>query len=422
MTQTFVSPGVAWVIIGLFSVLWIALSAVWARQVRTTEDYLFAGRNVGLAFATATAMATWVTGNTTLAAPEMAYNVGIWGMIGYSLDGFGLLYFAPLAARIRKLMPHGFTSGDFIRLRYDRKSWYIFLVISTAYFIGWLITQGMGAGLVLQAVSGIPYQVGMVVVIAVCTIYVLMGGMKAIIGTDFIQALLIMILLIPLAILAYAKFGLRSVYEGLMLSAPDRLNLLLPAGLFYAWNTCLFSIGEIFHSNVWWARAYSFRPEINSRAFVISGLAWMTVPIVTGSLALVALAQKFTIPQVNMVFPIVAGQLLGATGGILVLIIVFASLASTIDSILGATADLIVRDVYQVMIRPAATDDEMRRASRWIVLGLGVLTILLSWKYVTSMYLLLLFTGAMAGQPSGPSSPASTGLTPAGRAPSGECC
>lgn len=395
--QTFIDPGVAWTLILGFTVLWLALGYFWGRRVRTTEDYLFAGRNVGMALATSTLFAAWVTGNTTLAAPEVAYNVGVWGMIGYSLAGFGLLYFAPLSLRIRKLMPRGYTSGDFVRTRYDRKTWYLFLFISAVYFIGWLITQGMGAGLVLQAVSGIDYRVGMLVVVGTTTIYVLLGGMRAIIGTDFMQALMIMILLVPLAVLAYSQIGIETVYNGLMSNAPDRLNLLVPAGLFYAWNTCLFSMGEIFHSNVWWQRAFSFRPEVNARAFLLSGVTWLTVPIVTGSLAFVALAQQYQVPQVNMVFPIVTGQLLGPIGGALVLLVVFASLASTINALLGATSDLLVRDIYQLHFKPNATDEEMRRMARWIIVGLGLLTIALSWQYITSMYLLLLFTGALVG-------------------------
>lgn len=392
--ENFVSPTIAWVIIILFSILWIVLGWFWSRRVRSTDDYLFAGRNVGLALATMTAMATWVTGNTTLAAPEMAYNLGIWGMIGYALAGLGLLFFAPLALRIRQLMPRGYTSGDFVRMRYDRKTWYLFLLISAGYFLGWLITQGMGAGLVLEAVSGIDYRVGMVAVISVSTIYVLLGGMKAIIGTDFIQSLLIMVLLIVVAVMAYTTFGVDGVYEGLQRNAPDRLNLLLVGGLFYAFNTALFSMGEIFHSNVWWMRAYSFRPKVGYRAFLISGAAWMTIPLVTGSIALVALAQGYAVPQVNMVFPIVAGKMLGAVGGVLVLVIVLSSLTSTVDSLLGATADLMVQDIYRMHFNPGASDEQMRTMARWIVLGLGILTILLSWQYITTMYGLLLFTGA----------------------------
>lgn len=393
--QAFINQGTAWMLLGGFSIVWVILGYVWSRNIKSTDDYLFAGRNVGLALSTATLLASWVTGNTTLAAPEMTYTLGFWGMIGYSLAGFGLVFFAPIALRIRKLSPQGNTSGEFIRTRYDKKTWIMFMIISTAYTIGWLITQGMGAGLLLQALAGIDYRVGMVVIITICTIYTLLGGMKAVIGTDFIQSLLIMGTLVIVAFIGINKFGYNNIYTGVMANAPEKFNILLPAGLMYAWNTGIFSMGEIFHSNLWWSRTYATREDIISKSFVISGLSFATVPLVTGVIALIAIAQNFEIPQVNMIFPIVAGKLLGKAGAILVFIIVFSSLASTIDSLLAATANLIVVDIYKNIINPKADDRKMQQAGKYIIIGLGVLTIILSWNYVTSMYGLLMFTGAM---------------------------
>ncbi len=399
MDQPFLSPGLAWFLLGAFSLLWIGLALFWRRRVTTTNQYLFAGRNVGLALVTATLMATWVTGNTVLAAPEQAYTLGVWGMVGYAFAGFGLLFFAPLSVRIRRLMPEGFTSGDFMRLRYGPAVWAIFMIISATYFIGWLITQGMGAGLLLQALSGFDYRVGMLVVIGVTTVYTVFGGMRAVIGMDFIQAMMIMIGLVVVAVLAYATYGVDEVYRGLQENQPSALNLLLPAGLLFAWNTALFSLGEVFHSNVWWMRAFASRPTVNFRGFILSGLAWLTVPLVTGSIALIALALpgEFSIPQVNMVFPVVAATLLGTWGAVLVFIVVFAALASTISGLLAATATLLTEDIYRRLINPGADDERLRQVARTLVAGLGVLTIALSWNYVTTMYGLLLLTGALVG-------------------------
>ena len=58
----------------------VALGAVWmaiglwvARRMRAADDYVVAGRNVGIALGSATILATWVTGNTVLASPESGY-------------------------------------------------------------------------------------------------------------------------------------------------------------------------------------------------------------------------------------------------------------------------------------------------------------------------------------------------------------
>ena len=122
-----------WVILVAFGVFWVVLGAWLGRRNQDLEGYMLAGRKVGMALGTATAMATWVTSNTTMAAPQLALQMGIWGMVGYSLGAVGLILFAPLARRIRVLMPNGFTSGDFVRLRYGKVAWRVFLAISLFY-------------------------------------------------------------------------------------------------------------------------------------------------------------------------------------------------------------------------------------------------------------------------------------------------
>lgn len=396
MPQPFLSPGIAWLLVVVFSVLWIALGVWWGRQGKgDADEFMLAGRNIGLALSTATLMASWVTGNTTLLAPEFGYRNGLWGMFSYALAGLGLILFAPLALRIKDLMPSARTSGDFIRLRYGRAAWWVFMVITAIYTLGFLITQAMGAGILLEALSGFDYRLGMVVVIGVSTIYTLFGGMRAVVGTDFIQSLLIMVLLLVVAALAYMRFPSSEVHQALVGNHPERLNLLLPAGLLIAWNSALFSMGEVFHSNIWWSRVFASRRNVVFRSFVLGGLGWMTIPIVTGSIGLLALASNLEVPQVNMVFPVMTAQLLGAGGAALVFIVVFASLTSTLDSLLASTADLLAEDVFLKLFKPEASDRELKLATQWMVVLLGALTLLLSWPRLDSLASVLFFTGAL---------------------------
>ena len=392
----FLAPGVAWGLVVIFSVLWIALGVAWGRRGKgDADEYMLAGRNIGLALSTATLMASWVTGNTTLLAPEFGYRTGLWGMFSYALAGLGLILFAPLALRIKQLMPSGRTSGDFIRLRYGRLAWWVFMLITAIYTFGFLMTQAMGAGLLLQALSGFDYHIGMLVVIGVATVYTLFGGMRAVIGTDFIQSMLIMVLLAVVAVLAFRLFPMPAVHSQLMEHHPDRLNLLLPAGLLIAWNSALFSMGEVFHNNIWWSRVFASRRSVVMNSFLLGGVAWMSVPLVTGSIGLVALARELPLEQINMVFPVMAADLLGAGGAALVFVVVFASLTSTLDSLLASTADLLAEDVYFRLFRPQATDVQLKHAAKLMVVGLALVTLLLSWPRLDSLASVLFFTGSL---------------------------
>jgi Na+/proline symporter len=383
-----------WIVLGAFSVLWIFLGWFWGRNSDELDDYVLAGRRVGLALGTATAMATWVTSNTTMAAPQIALQMGVWGMLGYSLGAVGLLMFAPLAGRIRELMPGGYTSGDFVRLRYGKTAWRVFLLISLCYSLGWLVSMGMAGGVLINALTGIPYHYGMTVILVICVGYTLLGGFRAVIGTDFIQALLILAGLILIAVLAIDKVGIENIHSAALEERPELLNLLMPAAIMFLFNNLLFGVGEIFHSNVWWSRAFSFREGVGRKAYVLAGLLWAPIPIVAGFVALAVPALDLNIPAADMVGPMVAAKVLGTTGAILVLIMVFSALSSSLDSLLAATSILVVEDIYRRHLRPQASAAHLRRATAWIIVGLGALTWLLCAPRVTTLAELLYFTGA----------------------------
>jgi Na+/proline symporter len=95
-----------------------------------------------------------------------------------------------------------------------------------------------------------------------------------------------------------------------------------------------------------------------------------------------------------MVGPMVAAKLLGLTGAVIVFIVVFAALASSLDSLLAATSDLITQDIYKGHIRPGASQEELRKVARMIILLLGVVTWLLCLPRLTTLGELLFFMGA----------------------------
>lgn len=386
-----------WILLAILSVVWIALGVYWGRKAKSMEGFMLAGRNVGLALGTATAMATWVTSNTTMLAPQFAYELGIWGMIAYSTAAFGLLMFAPLAKRIRALMPNGFTSGDFIRLRYGKPTWIFFLLISIFYGFTWLISMGMAGGILLNALAGIPYVVGMSVILFVCVAYTLFGGLFAVIGTDYIQSLIILIgiVIVGVGVLSFADF--ETSYTHLVEERPMLISVMLPAAIMAIFNNLLFGIGEIFHSNVWWSRAFAMREGIGKKAYALAGFFWLPVPIAAGFIALTSGAIGINVTSPDMVGPLVAANILGKIGAGIVFVVAFASLASSVDSLLAATSDLITEDVYRKLINPKASEEKLRKASALIIVALGFFAWLVCLPRVGTLATVLFFAGPMVG-------------------------
>ncbi len=394
VNDAILNPNIGWTILSIFSVLWVFLGWYWGRRASGLDDYMLAGRNVGIALAVATSMATWVTSNTTMVAPQMALQLGIWGMVGFSLGSVGLMLFAPLARRIHDLMPSGYTSGDFIRIRYGNTAWRIFLLISLCYAFGWLISLGMAGGVLINALTGIDYHIGMTVILVICVAYTLLGGLRAVIGTDFIQTVLILVGVALLAWLTIDKVGFDQMHDTVIQRRPELLNLLMPAAIMFLFNNLLFGVGEIFHSNVWWSRAFAFRKGVGFKAYMTAGLMWIPIPIVAGFVALAAPALHLNVPAADMVGPLVAAHLLGVTGAVLVFIVVFSALASSLDSLLAATGDLVTQDIYRGHVRPDASNRELSIAAKLITLSLGVLTWLICYPRVSTLGALLYFMGA----------------------------
>lgn len=395
VTNITLSRETGWILLAIFSVAWVGLGLFWGRKAKDHEGFMLAGRNVGMALGAATAMATWVTSNTIMLAPQFALKMGIWGMLAYSTASFGLFLFAPMAFRIRRLLPKGFTSGDFIRLRYGKPVWVLFLIVSMIYSMAWLVSMAMAGGIVLQTLSGIDYKFGMSVILGVCVLYTLFGGLYAVIGTDFVQSLIILIGIVTVGAVVLTKVDLSVVYADVATTQPALLDVLMPVALLALFNNMFFGFGEIFHNNVWWSRAFAMRGDVSHKAFFLAGCLWFPIPVAAGFIALCAGSLGINVTDIDGVGPLVASQVLGPVGAVVVFVVVFCSLASSIDSLLAATSDLLVQDVYRKMIHPEASEVQLRRLGSRIIIGLGLLTWLISLPRVADLNVVLFLSGPL---------------------------
>lgn len=368
------STQLGWILLGVMGLIWVYLGILWGKKAKSMDGYMVAGRNVGLALGAATAMATWITSNTTMLAPQFALQLGVWGMLGYSTACFGLFLFAPMARRIRRIMPNGLTSGDFIRLRYGRLAWVLFLLISLFYSFAWLLTMAMAGGLLMNAVAGIPIPLGMTVILLVCVLYTLFGGLYAVIGTDFVQSIIILVGVVIVGAVIYHRIDFDATYTTVMSEQPALLYVLLPAAIIAFFNNMLFGFGEIFHNNVWWSRAFAMRKGVAFKAYLLGGLFWLPIPVAVGFVALSSDSLGINLPRPDMLGPLAASEVLGTAGAVIIFIVLFCSLASSIDSLLAATSDLITEDIYRKGIAPAADERHLRTASIAIIAGLGFVT------------------------------------------------
>ena len=138
----------------------------------------------------------------------------------------------------------------------------------------------------------------------------------------------------------------------------------------------------------------SFRKDVAYKAYLTGGLLWLPIPVVTGFIALAAPQLGIFPASADMIGPAVAASVLGKTGAILVFIVVFSALASSLDSLLAASSDLVTQDIYHKLIKKNASDQQLMRFNRYCLLGIGVMTWLLCLPRIATLGALLNFAGA----------------------------
>jgi Na+/proline symporter len=256
--------------------------------------------------------------------------------------------------------------------------------------------MAMAGGLLLEALAGIPYQAGMTIILTVCVIYTVIGGLYAVIGTDFIQSLIILAGVVIVGGAVLTQVSIADIHAGLSQNRPALLDVLFPAALMAVFNNLLFGLGEITHSNVWWSRAFAIRDGVGQKAYTLAGFVWFPIPIAAGFIALAAPSLGINVERPDMVAPVVAGVLLGKAGAILVFIVVFSSLASSIDSLLAATSDLVTKEVVQTSLK-VHDEERLKVWAQRVTILLGVVTWLVCLPKVGTLATVLFFAGPMVG-------------------------
>jgi Na+/proline symporter len=178
----------------LYLVVSICIGLYAATKVKSSTDFVVAGRHLPLPFIIATVFATWFGSETVLGIPAKFLNEGLRGVVA---DPFGSsmclvlvgLFFARPLYRLGLL-----TIGDFYRGRYNRHIEVAASICIVISYLGWVSAQVTALGLVFSVLTGgaiQPWQ-GMVLGVAIVLVWTLSGGMLSVAFTDLFQMSVIM--------------------------------------------------------------------------------------------------------------------------------------------------------------------------------------------------------------------------------------
>lgn len=183
------------VFVVLYMLVTIAIGLVAARRVKSSKDYLVAGRSLPLYMNVATVFATWFGAETVLAVSATFAKDGLRGIPG---DPFGAsvclvlaaLLFARLFYRMNLL-----TIGDFYKVRYGKSVEVLTSAAIVLSYLGWTSAQMTALGLVIHVLSGGVVDLNTAILIGggVVLVYTVFGGMWSVAFTDLFQTVIILV-------------------------------------------------------------------------------------------------------------------------------------------------------------------------------------------------------------------------------------
>lgn len=364
-----------------------------------TAQYYLGGRSLGWVVLVFTLLASAASAGTFIGGPGLGYSGG-YGWILVSMFQvptafvvFGLLgkKFAILSRKLRIV-----TVTGFLRHRYDHPAVAILASIGiVGFLLAYMVAQFVGGARILEAITGVPYSVLIVVFAAVVTLYTGFGGFLADAISDTVQGLIMLVggVALWVAVLSVTG-GLGEVGTTLQQDHPGLLLLPGPDG-FTAQMIASYSaqLGLLFcavpHLTV---RAMAYRDSRAMHTAMAVGPLLMCV-ITLGFLVMGPVARLFypdlavgdlAVPR--MIVDVLPGPVAGA-----LLAAPLAAVMSTVDSMILIVSATIVRDLFVEYVRPTTSDEGVSRAGTAVSIGLGTVVLLLALDPPAYLEYLIIF-------------------------------
>lgn len=197
-----------WIVLGgYFAVLlavawWVTLK----RKNKTTEDYFLAGRNIGWFVIGASIFASNIGSEHVVGLAGTGAESGA-PMAHYELHAWIVLllgwFFLPFYMRSGV-----FTMPEFLQKRFDGRSrWFLSIFSIAGYVLTKVSVTIYAGGIVVSQLLDIPFLTGAIVTVVVTGLYTILGGMRAVVYTEALQTVLILLGSTIITILGLREVG-----------------------------------------------------------------------------------------------------------------------------------------------------------------------------------------------------------------------
>lgn len=299
------------------------------------------------------------------------------------------------------------TIAGYLKARY--KSDLLVIVVSllmVAFFIAQMISQFTGGATLVESVTGLPYWVSLVIFAVVVILYTSFGGFTAVVITDTIQGLIMIVgTFLFMFFVVRAAGGLTGVEAGLATNLPGVYDNLTakyaPGTLLSFW--VLVGVGTIGLPQTA-VRSMGFKSTKNLKSAMVIGT--VVCVVVIGGMHLAgcwagALLDSSNLPTSDYMVPMLVQQIMPVGLAGLFLAAPLAAVMSTVSSLLILASAAIIKDLYRTYVikdnqeKIAAYNKNFSKLSLGVTLVIGVITMLLTLDPPDIIFFLNLF--AMGG-------------------------
>ena len=361
VAATSVLEGFDWIVLAIYFLALVAV-AVWVviQKNNNTEDYFLAGRNVGWFVIGASIFASNIGSEHVVGLAGTGFESGT-PMAHYELHAWIVLLlgwlFLPFYIR-----SGAFTMPEFLEKRFDSRSrWFLSVFSLVAYVLTKVSVTIYAGGIVVSELLAIPFWYGAIGIVIFTGIYTVIGGMKAVIYTETLQTVVLILGSVIITYLGLQEVGGWSqLRETVTAVSPDHFNMWRPmSDPQFPWTGLLVG-GTIVGIWYWCTDQYIVQRTLAAnnikigRRGAIFGAYLKLLPIliflVPGIIAFALSIQNpevFSVEKADRAFPMLVKTLLPVGLKGLVAGGLMAALMSSLASVFNSCSTIFTIDIYK---------------------------------------------------------------------------
>ena len=385
----------------IYIVAMIALGWYVSRRHRdNAESFLLGGRSLPLLLILGTTVATMVGTGSSMGAVGFGYVSG-WGGTLYGIGGaIGILLLAWLFAPVRQLRFMTLSEEMAYYVGGNRLVRNLVAVLIYLACIGWLGAHILGGGLYLSWITGLDMLTAKLLVAVGFGLYCVIGGYMAVVWTDTVQAIILFVGFIAMAVFALIQIGgISQLGANMDPAAIDTWFGVGRLGLVPAISLAVVVGVGVLATPSFRQRIYSGQSVAKVRmSFVLTGVLYLGFSVIPAIIGMAANTLAPGLERSDYAFPYLATQVLPMWMGLLVLIAGLSATMSSASSDAIAGVSILMRDLWLMVtgkLPPAARVVQISRIALALSIGLALVFALVTDNVIT--YITQMIAMVMSG-------------------------